>query len=371
MQNPPDDLDASRATIAARELVATASGYLTADVATRLSFEDLGPYKNLLKKFFSPMGWTEEDRRALAALADPYVDDEWWEHDLGGGLRLGHGRRSGRYELWATGAAAPTASIFDRVFSGPVTPEATPHPRKVKFTTGGSPAPGVWYRRHDPDPPTDPNVRRLLAEPDVADVMVAGDFVTVGLAATASWEQRLEPLLALITELYGPGASPASAPERTREELLLEAGRARAEHRPEELHLLDPDDPDDQARLTSALEDNSSRVRRIAVAVLAESREPAVRKRAADRGYLDDSLAVRRTAVDAAADAADEQMRGLFVAALGSSDPWTRWKAVRSLGELGVDPSRDEVAALAEDTDFQVRLEVARVLRPEGEARSR
>ncbi len=44
--------------------------------------------------------------------------------------------------LWAGGAGTVAPSIFDRVFDGPVVPEATPHPRKVKFTTGGTAAPG-------------------------------------------------------------------------------------------------------------------------------------------------------------------------------------------------------------------------------------
>jgi hypothetical protein len=190
--------------------------------------------------------------------------------------------------------------------------------------------------------------------------MVAGDFVTVGLTPTASWEHRLEPLLALITELYAGRAEPAAAPIRTREELLLEAGQAQGDHRPEELHLLDPDDPADQARLEAALDSSNPRVRRIAVAVLAESSDAAMRRRAVVRGYADGSLTVRRTAIDAAADAGDASMGPIFVEALQAADPWIRWKAVRSLGELGDTAS---IAALAEDGDFQVRLEVARLLR--------
>ena len=48
MDYPPDDLDTTRAAIAARDLVATASGYLTGEVAVPLEFEDLGPFKTLL-----------------------------------------------------------------------------------------------------------------------------------------------------------------------------------------------------------------------------------------------------------------------------------------------------------------------------------
>ena len=41
MDRRPDDIDPTRATIAARELVATASGYLTSDVAMALPYDCL------------------------------------------------------------------------------------------------------------------------------------------------------------------------------------------------------------------------------------------------------------------------------------------------------------------------------------------
>lgn len=361
MRAAPDDLDVTRATIAAHELTATASGYLTTDVAMQLPFEALAPFKNLVKRFFSTEPWTDTDARELSELVTPHVAEGWWEHDLGGGITLAYGVRDGAFVLEATGASAPAVSIFDRVFDGPVVPEATPHPRKVKFTVGGAPAPGVWYRRSD-GAPDDPRVARLFAEPYVTDVMVAGDFVTVGIGAKDSWERRLEPLLALMTELFASPDSEVAAPTRTRDELIAEAQRRR-NRRPEELHLLDPDDADDRARLVAALDDDDARVRRVAVAVLLESEDEVVRRDAAARGAADSSRLVRRTAIDAAADAQDERFRELFEEALGDDDPWIRWKAVRSLGELGVEASRDAVEALSDDADFQVRFEVARVLR--------
>jgi hypothetical protein len=360
MTKPPDDLDATRAAIATKELVATASGYLTGDVALSLPFEALGPFKNLLLRFFSAEPWGEDDAAALADLVTPHLKGGWWEHDLGGGIALTHGVAEDRYVLWVSGASAPGPSIFNRVFDGPVVPEATPHPRKVKFVTGGHPAPGVWYRRTDPDPPDDPGVKRLFAEPDVTDVMVAGDFVTIGIGARWSWERRLEPLLALVTELYSR-AEEAVAPVRTRDQLLTEAS-ARAD-RSEELHLLDPDDAGHRDRLTTALADEDARIRRVAVAVLADSSDEAVRVMAVDRGAEDPSRIVRRTAVDAAADLADENLRVFFEDRLADEDHWIRWKAVRSIGDLGVGSSRPAITDLVDDPDFQVRFEVARVLR--------
>jgi len=366
MEERPTDLDATRAAIAARDLVATASGYLTGEVAVHLEFDDLAPFKNLLKRFFSPAEWSAEDDETLSRLVLPRLDEGWWEHDLGSGITLAHGVKEDRYVLWVGGASEPTTSIFDRTFDGPVVPEATPHPRKVRFGLGGDPAPGVWYRRTDPSLPADERVKRLFAEPDVTDVMVAGDFVTIGISG--SWEQRLEPLLALVTELFSAGA--ATGPSRTREELIMEAGRAHALEQPAgaedpELHLLDPDSTDHRRRLLAALDHEDPRVRRVAVAVLAEATAPEPAHEVLRRGASDPSLLVRRTAIDAAADREEQGLRGLFHASLGDADPWIRWRAVRALGDIDVGPSRFQVQALSDDPEFRVRFEVARVLRRE------
>ncbi len=360
MTSPPADLDATRAAIAARQLVATASGYLTTDVAVHLPFEALGPYKQLLLRFFSTEPWGPTHAEELGDVVSPHVRSGWWEHDLGGGITLRHGIREGRYSLEVTGGSAPAPSIFDRVFDGPVVPEATPHPRKVKFLIGGTPAPGRWYRRTDP--PDDERVKRLFAEPDVTDVMVAGDFVTVGIGARSSWEHRLEPLLALVTEMFS-GRQPGAAPVRTRDELLAEAASGRTESAADELHLLDPDAAQHRGRLESALDAADARTRRVAVAVLAESRDPGIGLRAVERGLADRSRIVRRTAVDAAADAEHEQYRPIFERLLGDDDSWIRWKAVRALGDLGVESSRDAVSRATDDAEFQVRFEASRVLR--------
>jgi len=359
----PSDLDATRSAIAARELTATASGYLTTDIAMQLPFEALGPFKTLLRRFFSSESFTEADRAELSTVVTAHVGDGWWEHDLGGGILLRHGVAGGRYVIWVSGAESGGPSVFDRVFDGPIVPEATPHPRKVKFVVGGVPAPGRWYLRHDPEAGEDSRVERLFAEPDVTDVMVAGDFVTVGIGSRASWEHRLEPLLALVTELFGDESdSPLVPPERTRDELLEEAGGSAGE-RPEELHLLDPDLEEDRTRLLGALESIDPKVRRVAVAILLESTEASIRDGAVQSGFSDQSRIVRRATVDAAADSGLESFRSMFEAALRDADAWIRWKAVRSLGELGIGSSRSAIEGASEDDDFQVRFEAARVLK--------
>jgi hypothetical protein len=361
MTDPPD-LDATRSAIAARDLTATASGYLTTDVAMRLPFEALAPFKTLLRRFFSDEAFTAEDRRELSETVVPHVESGWWNHDLGGGITLAHGVTEGRYVIRVSGAASPAPSVFDRVFDGPVVPEATPHPRKVKFVVGGPPAPGKWYLRHDADTGKDARVQRLFAEPDVTDVMVAGDFVTVGIGSRASWEHRLEPLVALVTELFADGGLPSSALERTRDELLEEA-RSSTGERPEELHLLDPDLGAERVRLLAAVDSDDPRVRRVALAILLESTDSSVRTTAVEQGMGDPSRIVRRATIDSAADSGLESFRPVFEAALLDEDGWIRWKAVRTLGELGVGASRPLVEEASKDPDFQVRFEAARVLK--------
>ena len=74
---------------------------------------------------------------------------------------------------------------------------------------------------------------------------------------------------------------------------------------------------------------------------------------------------VSRTAVDAAADLEDDEYRPLFEEAIDDEDPWTRWKAVRSLADLGAEPSRERLVFAALDDDFRVRFEAIAALRGE------
>ncbi len=355
MARPP------RTEVAARQLVATASDHLTTTVAVHLPFEAVVAFKNALKLFFSAAPWTADDAERLSQLVTPHLESGWWEYDLGRGLTLVHGIRDGRYVISVSGAPEATASIFDRVFSGPVIPTPTPHPRKVKFAIGGDPAPGVWHRRgEDID---DPRLVALMEDLEVTDVMVAGDFVTVGLIASASWEDRLDRILARVTELFWTGAA-GRAPERTREELLDEAGHLTLDGiRPEDLHLMDPDRPDHRDLLVEALGSEESRHRRAAVVTLALSGDATVSRAALVTGYRDDSRLVRRAAVDAAADREDPDYRPLFEEALFDSDSWIRWRAVRAIADIGAEASRELLVLAAADEDFRVRFEAAAAFR--------
>lgn len=346
----------ARAAVAERGLVAVASSHLTETVAVHLSFEDLALFKALLKKFFSSEAWRPTDADSLSRLVSASLDAGWWEHALDDDLLLRHGILEGRYEIFVEGDATSAApSLFDRVFAGPVRPEATPHPRKVMFRIGGTPAPGRWYRRGDDV--DDRRVSALMGEADVTDVMVAGDFVTVGLERGASWEQRMDRILALVTDLFwDPAAGESHQPARTRDELVGEGLRARS---PAELHLLDPDDPQQRQTLVAALRDPTAETRRLALATLAQSRDDEFAAETLSAAYEDEHRIVRRMAIDGAADLGTEAVRALLERGLSDDDPWVRWKSIRGLRELGLGPSHDAVAALSADADFQVRFEAA------------
>ena len=357
MQSPPPDLDDARRRIAAGELVAIASNHLTTDLYSHLEFSDLVAVKNLLKKFFSAQPWSSEDADRLDMFLRRNVDEPtgWFEHDLGAGLTLQHGFDDGTYRLWATGGSDDEASIFDRVFSGPVQPEATPNPRHVRFVIGGEPAPGVWFRRGDEL--TDDRVATLLEDPDITDVLVAGDFVAIGLRRAAMWKDRLDDLVGRVTDMFWtPERTVTDLDGPTRDELVSgQTGSA--------LHLLDPDDAESRTILEAALGSDDARQRRMAVATLAQSGEAGFAMATLGSAYSDPSRIVRRTVVDVAVDLETEQARSLLAQALGDEDDWIRWKAVKGISELGLAESAAAVAALADDSDFQVRFEVAAALR--------
>ncbi len=351
-----------RGAVATRGLTADAVAHLTTEVAMQLPFEDLALFKALLKKFFSSEPWRPTDADSLSRLVSASLDAGWWEHQLDDDLILRHGIMDGRYEIFVTGADSPASGLFDRVFSGPVVPEATPHPSKIRFTIGGTAAPGVWFRRGDDI--DDSRVAELMGDEDITDVMVAGDFVTVGLSRSASWEDRLDEVLDRVTTLfYDPTVPPSTASSLTRDELVGEGLRIRSL---EDLHLLDPDDEGHRAHLTAALRDPSAETRRLALATLAQSSDEGFAAATLADAYVDTHRIVRRMAIDGAADLGTERVRELLEQGLADDDAWVRWKAIRGLRELGVAPSMSAVRPLVNDDDFQVRFEAAAAARDTG-----
>jgi len=357
MKTPPPDLDEARRRIAAAELVGVASNHLTVDLYSSIEFSDLVAVKNLLKKFFSAQPWEVADAERLSLLLSRNVEEEagWFEHDLGHSLNLMHGFDEGNYRLWATGGSDTEASIFDRVFSGPVQPEATPNPRHVRFVVGGEPAPGTWYRRGDDL--ADHRAATLLEDADITDVLVAGDFVAIGLRRAEMWKQRLDDLVETVTGLFWTSDRRiAELDGPTRDELV--AGQTAGA-----LHLLNPDEPASRSTLSEALESDDARRRRMAVATLAQSSDLAYAVGTLEAAYKDSSRIVRRTVIDSAVDLEEAAVRGLLERALTDEDDWIRWKSVKGLSDLGLGSSAAAVEARADDPDFQVRFEVAAALR--------
>jgi HEAT repeat protein len=62
-------------------------------------------------------------------------------------------------------------------------------------------------------------------------------------------------------------------------------------------------------------------------------------------------------------DAERPALRPLLEQALDDADAWTRWKALRGLVDLGIEPSRAAVSRLIADPDFRVRLEATTAMR--------
>src|SRR5205085_6426013 len=132
-----------------------------------------------------------------------------------------------------------------------------------------------------------------------------------------------------------------------------------------ELGALRPDDAADLDRILAARSSTDAAYRQVAARVLIDA-DPAPAEQAWERLLEDPSRSVRRATVDAMVDAGRPALRALLERALLDTDAWTRWKALRGLVGLGIEPSRGVVAPLAADPDFRVRLEAAGALRVRG-----
>jgi hypothetical protein len=350
--------------VAARGLTSTAVTHLAHDALGTVELTNLAPVKTLLKRFFSPEPWTPADDAALGDLVGPGTG--WWRHDLDEQFVFEYGWRAGAFHL-------ELSPRVDGLFDGPVVPEATPNPRTIRFVTPPiHDGPSRWYETAaDVD---DPRVARIFEFDDVANVLVGPAFVAIGLRRPDGWEQVLAPLLRVVTAEFAntPPASPASAlPDPAEPVSAGHAPDARAQSEAHtgaldrawrELGALRPDQPRDLERLITAVSATDAAERQVA-ARLVIGDDVDVGELAWGRLLGDASRSVRRATVDAMVDAHRPGLRPLLERALGDSDAWTRWKALRGLVELGVEPSRSVVAMLADDPDFRVRLETARALR--------
>ncbi len=373
-----------------RKLVRRAFEHLTVDAFLSLPFEALGPTKSLLKRYFSLEPWGPAEDEALALAVGP--GEGSWQRRLDDDLVLVYGWDDGRFSLRVatTAMASPAATTSSDAdpwlaasFDGPVVPEATPNPRTIRFRTGPiHDGPSRWYESAA-KATNDPRALRLLAEfEEVANVLVGPDFVAVSLRRGTDWERLLAPVLQAVTEEFAPNGAAVDEASQGAEERVVggpagagvqrgaqgTAGRTgtrratRLEQAWRELGSLRPTEPSDLAAVQEAARGADPFRRQVAANLLREADHDVAAAEWA-RLVRDPSRSVRRAAVDAIVDVGREQLRPLLETALSDQDAWVRWKAIRGLVELGPAPSRDAIAACADDSDFRVRLEVAAALR--------
>lgn len=356
--------DEARHEVAARGLTPTAVLHLTRDALGTIDLAALAPVKSLLKRFFSDEPWLASDDDALAALVG--AGDGWWRHELDQDLELEFGWRDGAFRM----DVVPRPGLGE-TFAGPVVPEATPNPRTIRFVTPKiHDGPSRWYE--SAVGVDDPRVARLFAEfDDVANVLVGPEFVAVGLRRPDRWEQLLDPVLRAVTIEFASAAAGVETIGAADASPTNESSRSRSEFKPDgsalerawkELGALRPDVPGDLERILAAVSSPSSVARQVAARLLVDAGAEVAQPEWA-RLLGDPSRGVRRAVVDAMVDVERPALRPLLESALTDADAWTRWKALRGLVDLGVEPSRAAVAPLAEDPDFRVRLEAAGALR--------
>jgi hypothetical protein len=348
-------------------------------VVSALPLDALGPVKQLLKRFFSDAPWTAEDDRALADIVGG--GSGGGTRELEPGLTLVWDWEGDRFRLRVEGDApaapgrandhAPGEGLGE-TFDGSVVPEATPSPRTIRFATPQLHRGAARNYESAAAAAVDPPVARIFgAFDEVTNVLVGPDFVAVTITRPDRWEQLLEPILRAVTrelvdsaETAAPDAdstpaAPAPAGVSTPE------GEPRAPRRLErawaDLGGLRADRPDDLERILAACDDAEPARRQVAAALLAAA-PPDTAADAWGRLLRDSSRAVRRSVVDTAAGAERRELRPLLERALDDADAWIRWKALSGIAALGAGPSRAAVAAVAEDPDFRVRLEAARML---------
>jgi HEAT repeats/Scaffold protein Nfu/NifU N terminal len=374
------ELDAARWRVVEAGLTPDAIRELT-PVVSALTLDALGPVKQSLKRFFSDAAWTPDDDDALADVVGAGTGGG--TRELEPGLTLTWTWEAGRFRLrvesdapGARGAppgadAATAATDLGETFDGAVVPEATPSPRTIRFATPPLQAGAARNYESAATASADPRVARLFGDFDeVTNVLVGPDFVAVTIARPDRWEQLLEPILREVTREFAGDAplergASTSAVETSAARAITSDDESRAPRRLERawanLGALRADRPDDLERVLAACTDAEPARRQVAAALLADAPPDA----AADAwaGLVDDtSRAVRRSAVDAIAGAERQGLRPLLERALGDTDAWIRWKALSGIGALGAEPSRAAIATVAEDPDFRVRLEAARLL---------
>jgi len=362
------ELDAARSLVVERNLVPAAITELT-EALREIPLDSLAPAKQLLKRFFSDQPWTTTEDEALADAVGAGTGDG--RHELDSDLSLVWGWHDGRFRVRIEHNAGAGGDLDD-TFDKSVIPEATPSPRTIRFTTPPlHDGPSRSFESADAAV-TDRRVARLFGDfDDVTNVLVGPAFVAVTISQPSRWEALLAPMLRVVSDEFTGAVESTEVAPPSPVSRSLEVGappdeeRAQAPRRLErawvELGALRADRPEDLDRVVAASRDEEPARRQVAAALIADA-PPDAAARVWDRLLDDPSRLVRRSVVDAVAGAEREELRPLLERALDDADAWTRWKALHGIAVLGAGPSRDHVAALADDPDFRVRLEASRML---------
>jgi hypothetical protein len=357
--------------MAERNLGPVAFGHLTADALMSLRFDALGSTRALLKRFVSTEQWTDAEADALAEAVGP--GDGWWSRPLDDEVTLEYGWRDGRFSVLLQSAALPLPASTDdpppATFVGAVVPEATPDPRTIRFRTSPvSDGESLWFESPASAEGYWRAARLFDQFPEITNVGMGPDFVAVSLRRASDWERLRGQVLAAVADVFDVAAPPfepqwVQDPDvsGSRRRGTASSRATRLAHAWAELGPLRPADPHDLESLLTASHGEDPFHRQVAASLLLEA-DPAVAAKHWKRLLDDPAPAVRRATADAMADACRERLRPLLQRALDDEDGWVRWKALRGLVELGPDPSREAIAALARDPDIRVRVEVAKFL---------
>jgi len=362
--------------MADHNLVPVAFEHLTVDALITLPFDARGPTKTLVRRFFSAEPWTDIEAGALAEAVGP--GEGWWSRPLDDEVTLEYGWRDGHFTILVSSTALPPPAATDdpppATVDGPVVTEATPDPRTIRFRMGRvHDGQGLWFESPASAQAYWRAARLFDLFPEVANVLIGPDFVAVSLRRASDWERLLGDVLATVAGVFEEVA-PSLEPRWMQDSVTSDdpppsaasmTRSARLAHVWAELRPLRPTDARDLEALITASHGEDP-VRRQVVASLLLEADPAVAAKHWERLLADPSHAVRRATADAMANAGRDDLRPLLERALGDDDGWVRLKALGGLVELGPEPSRDAIVALARDPDFRVRLEVANFSRRQG-----
>lgn len=110
--------------------------------------------------------------------------------------------------------------------------------------------------------------------------------------------------------------------------------------------------------LTQSLNDPNQNVRRLAAAGLGATGNPSAIPALCHALLNDTSVGVRRTAGDALSDIGDASAEPSICKALSDPNKLVRWRAARFLSEVGTEDALPALTDAANDSEFEVRLEV-------------